>query len=275
VSETQYIFIDKKNIPCREKLQSSISSLGYRLELDSEFSFFETIGFSPCILEGNTDAGFEIDSCKVEEAIDDDESLLLLSGGRDFCICLSWGSSFADCAAVSIVSAVLVKQFDAIVTFDGEEQESFDDLNNSIAGLVDDISNESEIIRHEASNISDEEVIKIYEETISSLKKQSIKRVKKSGLGIKVEFSNGNWIKSPKCEIEGLNLEDKVVESIVQKNSVLVLHLLSGEILEFQRAKLPDYEFTHYVYSSIFTAKYKVVLEVHRAGPHIKEFLTV
>ncbi len=60
MSYTQIAFLNRGNVPNREALQASISRLGFNLELHPEFTPFEDSGFSPCILDGTPDVGFEV-----------------------------------------------------------------------------------------------------------------------------------------------------------------------------------------------------------------------
>ncbi len=63
MSNTQFAFIKKENIPGKEAWQKSIDDLDFkiRLQIDPELEPFEDEGFSPCVW-GTTDddVGFEI-----------------------------------------------------------------------------------------------------------------------------------------------------------------------------------------------------------------------
>ena len=46
MSNIQYAFIKKANIPSAEALQTSINSLGFDLKIDPDLNFLESAGFS-------------------------------------------------------------------------------------------------------------------------------------------------------------------------------------------------------------------------------------
>ncbi len=132
MSQTQFVFIEKSRIPNRRNLQNSIDALDYGLVLDPEFTPFEDDGFSPCQLNGDSDVGFEIHFEPIEEVADDNEELVELAGGRNYCISLCWGGSYKDYACVMIVSLALVRNFNAVVSYEGEDIETQESLYSGI-----------------------------------------------------------------------------------------------------------------------------------------------
>jgi hypothetical protein len=60
MSNTQIAFLNRSNVPDRGALQASIDRLGFNLTLHPEFTAFEDAGFSPCVLNGTPDVGFEV-----------------------------------------------------------------------------------------------------------------------------------------------------------------------------------------------------------------------
>ncbi len=116
MSNTQYAFLMKNKVPNRDALQASIDSLGFDLKLDPSFTPFTDSGFSPCVLNGAGDVGFEIfhQEARVLEGLEQ------IAGHNDFCISMMWHSSMKDCAAAMIVSCALAKDFGAVITYEGE-----------------------------------------------------------------------------------------------------------------------------------------------------------
>lgn len=136
MSNTQFAFIDKTKIPNKDALQASIDALGFNLRLDPEFTPFEDEGFSPCSLNGNDDVGFEIYYEPAADIIEEDEEFEEVVQGKDYCISMCWGGSMEDCASVFIVSCALAKDFDAIISFEGEEPDPVDKLISDTRNIV-------------------------------------------------------------------------------------------------------------------------------------------
>lgn len=131
MSNTQFAFINKGSVPGKEAWQKSIDDLNFkiRLQIDPELEPLEDEGFSPCVW-GNTDddVGFEIYYEPSEYIHDDDEDLIKIIGGRDYCISMCWGGSMKDCAAVMIACCALAKDFGAVISYEGEEPDTLDKL---------------------------------------------------------------------------------------------------------------------------------------------------
>jgi len=136
VSNTQIAFLNRNNVPRREALQASIDKLGFNLKLDPEFTPFEDSGFSPCTLDGIPDVGFEVFYAPTLEVTEGDPDLATVAGDRDFSISMVWHSSMKDCACVMIVSCALAKDFDAVISYEGEEPEPFESLLASTKEIV-------------------------------------------------------------------------------------------------------------------------------------------
>ena len=139
MSNTQYVFINKSNIPTREQLQRAIDKCGYDLILDPELSLEKDEGFSPCVLNNTPDVGFELLCEPTSDTIRDDPDLAEIIGDKDTCILLSWGGSMEDCLCAVIVSYVLVKDFGAITSYEGEEIDTLESLLESISELLSEI----------------------------------------------------------------------------------------------------------------------------------------
>ena len=142
MSQTQFAFLKKGNIPHKDQLQASIDALGFDLKLDPEFTPFEDEGFSPCILRGENDVGFEIfyepTSILIEEDEDDKEFIELI-GDNDYSIGLSWGGSYKDCTCVLMVSIALAKDFGAIISYEGDGKETIEGMLGGIQECLDEI----------------------------------------------------------------------------------------------------------------------------------------
>jgi hypothetical protein len=143
MANTQYVFLDKARVPNRAVLQASIDALGFDLKLHDDLDLIDDVGFSPCVLEGIRDVGFELMPTSAKEATDDDEDFLAVAGGRDFCISMTWRGSMKDCAAVMIVSCALAKDADAVVSYEGDEPEPLERMIEGTHGVLEDARNES------------------------------------------------------------------------------------------------------------------------------------
>ena len=143
MSNAQIAFLNRGKVPNREALQTSIDQLGFNLKLDLEFTPFDDSGFSPCVLDGATDVGFEILYAPTSEVVDGNPNLTAIAAGRDFSISMVWHSSMKDCACAMIVSCALAKDFGAVVTYEGEQPESFETLLENTKSIVVDAAKET------------------------------------------------------------------------------------------------------------------------------------
>lgn len=142
MSNTQVAFLNRSNVPNRGALQASIDRLGFSLTLHPEFTPFTDSGFSPCVLDGTSDVGFEVLYAPASEVTEGDENLAAIAAGRDFCISMVWRGSMKDCACVMIVSCALAKDFGAVVTYEGEPPEPFESFLENTRSIVADASKE-------------------------------------------------------------------------------------------------------------------------------------
>ena len=142
MSNIQYAFIKKANIPSAEALQTSINSLGFDLKIDPDLNFLESAGFSPCVLAGIPDVGPEIFTESASESLDGNEELRGVVGERDFCIGMVWRGSMKDCASVMIISCALAKEFGAVISFEGEPPEPLEGLIEAAKEIVEDAKSE-------------------------------------------------------------------------------------------------------------------------------------
>jgi hypothetical protein len=128
VSNIQYAFIERQSVPSRSQLQEAIDALGFDLKIHPEYTAFVDSGFLPFTLNGENGPGFEIQYFPASELNSDDEALLRYAAGRDFCISMSWRGSMKDLACVLLVSCALVKDFGAVVSYEGEPPESLSSM---------------------------------------------------------------------------------------------------------------------------------------------------
>ena len=135
MSQTQFAFMKKENVPDREKLQASIDALGFDLKLDPEFTPFDDEGFSPCTLRGENDVGFEVfyeTTAALIEEDEDDEEFKELVGDNDYAIGMCWAGSFKDCTCVLMVSIALAKDFQATISYEGDGIETIEGMQGGI-----------------------------------------------------------------------------------------------------------------------------------------------
>lgn len=137
MSNTQFAFIDRARIPNYAALQASVEALGFDLKLNEHLNLLENTGFIPCELCGHGNVGFEIYTEPVTVVAEDDDFLLELANGLDACISMVWGGSLKDCAAVMIVSCALAKDFGAIISYEGDEPESLQQLMDGARQALD------------------------------------------------------------------------------------------------------------------------------------------
>lgn len=136
MSNTQMAFVERSRVPSRDQLQASIDALGFDMSLDPDFTPFEDEGFSPCVLAGEEEIGFEIFYEDADEVTDGDEDLEEIAAGRDCCISLVWRGSMKDLACVMIVSCALAKDFGAVISFEGDPPEPLDAMLDSTRKIV-------------------------------------------------------------------------------------------------------------------------------------------
>lgn len=137
MSNTQFVFLDPSRIPARAELQESVDALGCDLQLHAALDLARDTGFSPCVFNG-IDVGFELSPSTTAEAAHGDSDFVAMADGRDFCLGLSWGGSMKDCVAAMIVSCALARDFDAVVSFEGDEPTSAKELSAQLPSLIKD-----------------------------------------------------------------------------------------------------------------------------------------
>jgi hypothetical protein len=128
MSNTQLVFIDRSRIPHRAALQSSIDDLGFDLQLDPDYMPFDDAGFSPCVIGGREGFGFEVHYGPADEVVSGNADLAAIAAGRDSCMQLVWHGSMNDLACAMIVSAALVRDHGAVVSYEGQPPEAVEQI---------------------------------------------------------------------------------------------------------------------------------------------------
>lgn len=147
MSNTQFAFINKDNVPSKEAWQEAIDQFNFKIKLtlDPELSPFEDEGFSPCGWgDTDEDVGFEIYYEPSSDIHEGDEDLIKIIGDKDYCISMCWGGSMKDCAAVMIASAALEKSFGAIISYQGEVPDPADEFLENTKAIIQDALTENE-----------------------------------------------------------------------------------------------------------------------------------
>lgn len=139
MSNTQYAFLKKSQIPSREALQASIDQIGFDMKVDPELKLLDDTGFSPCRLNGLSDVGFELFPGNSEEVTGDDEDFKAIAGDNDFCLSFSWGGRMEDLACTMIVSCALAKDFGAVISYEGDEPGDIADLLSATTELMEEL----------------------------------------------------------------------------------------------------------------------------------------
>ncbi|MBF7073962.1 hypothetical protein ISG33_11180 [Glaciecola sp. MH2013] len=139
MSNTQFAFLKKENVPTQAQWQKAIDELNFqvRLTIDPELAPFEDEGFSPCQWgDTDEDVGFEICYEPAEDVFDDDDEFKSVAAGNDYCISMSWGGELKDCAAVMIASCALATSFDAVISYEGDEPDSLEKLVSNTKDVI-------------------------------------------------------------------------------------------------------------------------------------------
>jgi hypothetical protein len=130
-----FAFINKTKVPSREAWQAAIDKCGFDLQLDPEMKPMEDSAFSPCTLMGSA-SGVEIYYEGDPDFLKDFSSI---NQGRDYCISFRWGGAMDECACASIASYTLAKHFGAIVSYEGEDPSSLEDLLLGAQQAIDEV----------------------------------------------------------------------------------------------------------------------------------------
>jgi len=139
MSNTQFAFLKKSDVPNQSEWQKSIDKLNFdiRFKIDPDLAPFEDEGFSPCSWgDTDDDVGFEIYYEPSADIHDDNEDIKKIIGDNDYCISMSWQGRIKDCAAVMIASTALAKDFGAVISFEGEEPVGLEELVQSTMLII-------------------------------------------------------------------------------------------------------------------------------------------
>lgn len=264
-------------VPDREALQTSINKLPFDLKLDPKFAPFEDEGFSPCTLDGENDIGFEILYTDSKDVTQDDLRLKNIAGDRNYCISLTWRGDFKDCASAMIVCAALAKDFHAVVSYEGEEPNTFDQLIESARHALkeaESTSSNPELESKKQFYAESHNVEKHFDEAVESINGARITKAMIRHKELYVTFENGNWIKAPtwNTKVDKQNVVEHLIDgkvvSLSQHKSSLMCALKEGFEIEFARK---DSGKGFKVYPLLYSKTHNVSFEVHWQGPFISE----
>ncbi len=242
MSNTQFAFLNKEDVPSRSAWQEAIDKLDFkiRLELHPTLSPFEDEGFSPCTWnETDEDVGFEIFYEPSEEIHEDDDKLIKIIGDKDFCISMCWGGSMKDCAAAMIASTALAKSFGAVVSYEGEEPEKIDAMLVNTRSIIDEAELEEEALNVAKEIESAKTSGPASELIIKELTKIAGCEVSGMGMGgmLMIGFSNGSSItaKAFSCRTqEGVELNVSKYAKI-RSQQMALMEGCSGEFTDALR----------------------------------------
>lgn len=117
MANEQYAFLRRSELPTTSQLQAVIDNdLDFSLTIDPETNLSESVGFVPCVICG-VESGVEIDFDDSAETI---EQFGDLAPDRDCCLVFRWGGDMVECACAMVLSFVLAKYCNAIVSYEGE-----------------------------------------------------------------------------------------------------------------------------------------------------------
>ncbi len=116
MANEQYAFLRRPELPTTSVLQAAIDNdPDFSLKIDPETNLTEDAGFVPCVI-CNVESGVEIyfdDSAETIKRFGD------MVADRDCCLVFRWGGDFAECACAVVLSYILAKYFDAVISYEG------------------------------------------------------------------------------------------------------------------------------------------------------------
>jgi hypothetical protein len=153
MSQEQYVFLKRDDVPNVVEWQAVIDEIGFDFKLDPELKPFEDSGFLPCKLEGR-ESGFEIYYETVNETLEMYPQLKDKIESRDYVISFRWGGDMAECACVLIASAALSKSFNAMIYYSDDDMfYTFDDLINEAKTAILEINESNENIEDSQNDV--------------------------------------------------------------------------------------------------------------------------
>ena len=148
MSNIQYVFIDDTQKPTKNQLEAYVAAVGYTIEIDQGWDDPKWMGFLPCKLNGELDAGCEVafgPITEITQDIEDEDELERFSGlvqGTNYFIELGWHSDYLGGATAALLAAALMKACEAISSYEAEEPDSFDSLMESAKWHIDEYKKE-------------------------------------------------------------------------------------------------------------------------------------
>ena len=117
MANEQYAFLRRSELPTTAALQTAISDdPTFTLVIDANTDLKATAGFVPCEICG-VESGVEIDFNDSPELIADFGDI---ASDRDCCLVFRWGGDMIECACAMVLSYVLAKHYNGIISYDGE-----------------------------------------------------------------------------------------------------------------------------------------------------------
>jgi hypothetical protein len=117
MANEQYAFLRRSELPTTSQLQAAIDKdPDFSMTIDPETKLSESVGFVPCVICG-MESGVEIDFDDSAETI---EQFGDLAPDRDCCLVFRWGGDMVECACAMVLSFVLAKYYNAVVSYEGE-----------------------------------------------------------------------------------------------------------------------------------------------------------
>ena len=135
MANEQYAFLSKSNLPTVDTWQSALDDSPFDLKLDPTMQIGGDVGFTPYTL-----CGAELG---VETYYDDSPDFMSqfqqIAPGKDYCISFRWGGSEIECAIAMILCYALAKDFDAVISYEGDAPySSLDTLRDDAQGTLED-----------------------------------------------------------------------------------------------------------------------------------------
>ena len=117
MANEQYAFLRRSEVPSTASLQSAIDrDPTFALTIAPQTDLSTCVGFVPCVICG-VESGVEIDFDDSPEIV---EQFGDLAADRDCCLVFRWGGDMVECACAMVLSYILAKHYNAVVSYEGE-----------------------------------------------------------------------------------------------------------------------------------------------------------
>lgn len=130
MANEQYAFLRRSRLPATSMLQSAINDdPDFSLIIDPATNLADVSGFVPCLI-GNVESGVEIYFDESTERIKQFGDMI---ADRDCCLVFRWGGDFVECLCAMVVSYMLAKHYDAVISYEGASpNESLETLRQQV-----------------------------------------------------------------------------------------------------------------------------------------------